>query len=321
MYIVILISSFLGILVAYHIYHHKRQKKPLVCPLKADCESVIHSEYSKFLGIDVEKLGIFYYALIFTSYLIYQISGFDNLIFDFVLFSLSLLAFLFSIYLTFIQVLKIRKFCSWCLASAFLSSLIFLNSYFLYKESIVLMAQMLKGITVFVHVLSGGVGLGVVLVVDYLFFKFLKDSKIDQREKEVLDHLSDFIWLILGLIIVSGLFIYLSDIEKYHNSVKFKFKMIVVLVLIINGFLMNLFVSPKLIDLDLQNLSSYKEKLAVAMGTISLISWFTAFTLGRLEFLNFSLIQLVSAYFLILIIFSILSQFLFNLKNKFSKDY
>ncbi|BCX15767.1 MAG: hypothetical protein KatS3mg097_659 [Candidatus Parcubacteria bacterium] len=277
MYLVILISSFSGALVAYHIYYHKRQKKPLVCPLKADCENVVHSNYSKFLGIDLEKLGIFYYSLIFISYLIYQISGFDYLIFDFVLFSLSLLAFLFSIYLTFIQVLKIRKFCSWCLVSAFLSSLIFLNSYFLYRESIVFMAKMLRDITVFVHALSGGVGLGVVLVVDYLFFKFLKDRKIDQREKEVLDHLSDFVWLVLGLIIVSGLFIYFSDMEKYHNSVKFQFKMIAVSILIINGFLMNLFISPKLIDLDLKNLSSYKEKMAIIMGTISFMSWFLSF--------------------------------------------
>lgn len=315
MYIVILISSFLGVFVAYHIYHHKRQKKPLVCPLKADCESVIHSEYSKFLGIDLEKLGIFYYVLIFISYLIYQISGFDYLILDFVLFSLSLLAFLFSIYLTFIQVLKLRKFCSWCLASAFLSSLIFLNSYLLYKESIVLMAQMLKDITIFIHALSGGIGLGVVLVVDYLFFKFLKDRKIDQREKEVLDHLSDFIWLVLGLIVVSGFFIYFSDMEKYHNSVKFQFKMIVVLILIINGFLMNLFVSPKLIDLDLKNLPSYKEKGAIIMGTVSVISWFTAFLLGKINYLSASLVNLLLLYFLILITFSFLSIILFNIKN------
>lgn len=312
---IILLSSLVGSFIAYHIYHHKRKRKPLVCPLKADCESVIHSEYSKFLNIEVEKLGIFYYSFIFISYLIYQITSSDYLIFDFLLFSLSLLAFLFSIYLTLIQILKIRKFCSWCLASAFLSLLIFVSSYLLYKESIVIMAQLLKDITVFIHALSAGIGLGVILVVDYLFFKFLKDKKIDQHEKEILDYLSDFIWLVLGLIIVSGFFIYFSDMEKYHTLIKFQFKMIVVLVLIINGFLMNLFISPKLIQLDLISLPSYKEKAVVIMGTISLISWFLAFVLGRIKQLDFSLITLTVIYSLILIISSIFSLILFKIKK------
>ncbi len=181
------------------------------------------------------------------------------------------------------------------------------------------MAQMLKDITIFIHALSGGIGLGVVLVVDYLFFKFLKDRKIDQREKEVLDHLSDFVWLVLGLIIVSGLFIYFSDMEKYHNSVKFQFKMIAVSILIINGFLMNLFISPKLIDLDLKNLSSYKEKMAIIMGTISFMSWFLSFALGRIKFLDANLSTLVLLYFLILIISSVLGVVFFNIKKTLVK--
>lgn len=144
MNIIILISSFLGILVAYYIDYHKTKNKPLVCPLKADCEKVIHSSYSKILNISVEKLGIFYYIFIFISYLFYQITNFNNLIFNFVLFGLSFLAFIFSVYLTSIQIFKIKEFCSWCLLSAFLSFLIFLNSYFLYQENIILIIQTLK---------------------------------------------------------------------------------------------------------------------------------------------------------------------------------
>ncbi len=316
MSLLILVLSLLGLGVSWNIYLHKKRNKVLVCPLRADCENVIHSEYSKFLGIDLEKLGIFYYSLIFVSYLINKIFDFENLSFDFFLLSLSLLAFLFSIYLTLIQLLKIRKLCSWCLFSFVISTLIFFNSYFLLKNSIVLIAQNLKAITLFIHALSAGVGMGLILVVDYLFHKFLKDKRIDKREKEILDYLSDFIWLVLGLIVVSGFFIYFSDMEKYHNSVKFQFKMIVVLILIINGFLMNFFVSPKLIHLDLEKLPSYKEKAVIIMGAISLISWFSAFTLGRIPYLSFSLVNLLIFYFFILILSSILSLSLFRFKNK-----
>ncbi|GIW66611.1 MAG: hypothetical protein KatS3mg095_0509 [Candidatus Parcubacteria bacterium] len=78
-----------------------------------------------------------------------------------------------------------------------------------------------------------------------------------EKEKEILDYLSDFIWLILGLIIVSGIFIYFSDMDNYHNSVKFMFKMIIVFIIVINGFLMNLIISPKIIELDFQKLNQF----------------------------------------------------------------
>lgn len=308
--------SFLGLLISYHIYKHKKDKKILICPLKADCEGVIHSKYSKFLGIELEKLGIFYYIIIFISYSINKIFNLQNLTFDFILLSLSLLAFLFSIYLTLIQILKLRKLCSWCLASFVISTLIFFSSYFLLKESLILIAQSLKTLTIFIHALSASVGLGLILVIDYLFFKFLKDKKIDEREKEILDDLSDFVWLILGLIIVSGFFLYISNIEEYQNSVKFQFKIIVVLVLVINGFLMNFFVSPKLIELDFKNLSSYKEKMLIIMGTISIISWFSAFILGRLKQIDVPLINLLTIYLLLILISSVFSFYFFRLKSK-----
>jgi uncharacterized membrane protein len=312
----IIISSFLGLIIAYHINKHKSKNKKLVCPLKADCERVIHSEYSYFLGFKVEHLGIFYYSLIFISYLIYNFLNILNPFFEFLLFSLSFLAFLFSIYLTLIQILKIKKLCSWCLLSALCSFSIFIGSYFLYQNNLELIAKIFKDFSIFVHALSSGIGLGVVLVVDYLFLKFLKDKKVDKQEKLVLDNLSDFIWLILGLIVVSGFYIYLSDMEKYHNSVKFQFKMIVISIIILNGFLMNLFISPRLTNLDLINIPTYKEKMAVVMGIISATSWFLAFLLGRLKNIDFPLIYLVLIYFFVLIIVSLITPKLFKLKLK-----
>jgi uncharacterized membrane protein len=313
-YLIILLSFF-GLFAAYYINSHKSKNKKLVCPLKADCESVIHSEYSYFLGFRVEHLGIFYYLLILISYSIYIFIDIVNPIFEFVLFSLSFLAFLFSIYLTLIQVLKIRKFCSWCLMSALCSFLIFFGSYFIYKGNLILLAGMFKNLSIFVHALSSGVGLGVVLVTDYLFMKFLKDKKISNHEKEVLDHLSDFIWLVLGLIIVSGFYIYMSDMAKYHISTKFQFKMIVIGVIVLNGFLMNLIISPKLLDLDMVNISSYREKMAIMMGGISITSWFLAFLLGRLKSVDFSLMNLVIVYFLFLLVSSFVSVKFFQFKN------
>ncbi len=54
-----------GFFVARHIHEHKKVgKKPLVCPMKFDCASVVHSDYSKLLGVPLEVLGMFYYGLV-----------------------------------------------------------------------------------------------------------------------------------------------------------------------------------------------------------------------------------------------------------------
>ncbi|GIW65529.1 MAG: hypothetical protein KatS3mg094_048 [Candidatus Parcubacteria bacterium] len=313
---IILISAIIGCYITYHIYSHKYKKKPLVCPLKAKCDPVIHSEYSKFLGIENTILGFTYYVFILIFHLLFLIFKFNNYFLEFFVFNLSLLAVFFSIYLTFIQLFKLKKFCSWCLLSALLCFLIFINSYLIYKDTIIKAAIQLQKLSIFIHALTSGIALGIVSVVDYLFFKFLKDKKIDEKEKSILDNLSDFIWLILGLIIVSGVFIYLSDMDKYHNSVKFMLKMIIVLIIVINGFLMNLIVSPKLIEFDFQKLNNLKERIFISMGVISITSWLLAFILGRLKTIPLSLIEALGLYLLFLIITIISSIFFIKLKLK-----
>lgn len=310
--ILILFLALVGFFISCYIFSHKKRGKILICPLKADCESVIRSEYSKFLNIELEKFGIIYYGFVLISYFVIYIFNFQNLIFNFFLFVISFLAFAFSVYLTLIQILKLRNFCSWCLLSFFISTLIFFNSYFLNKESITVASQALRAVIVFVHALSAGIGVGAALTVDYLFFKFLKDRKIDEREKRIFSQLSDFMWVVLGLIIASGLFIYFSDIVKYYASVKFKFKMIIVAILSLNGFLMNFFVLPKFEKLDWVFLSSYKEKMAIILGVISAVSWLLVFALGKIKHLDFPLVKLFGGYLLLLVVFSLLVLALFK---------
>jgi hypothetical protein len=107
----------------------------------------------------------------------------------------------------------------------------------------------------------------------------------------------------------------MSDMAKYHISTKFQFKMIVIGVIVLNGFLMNLIISPKLLDLDMVNISSYREKMAIMMGGVSITSWFLAFLLGRLKSVDFSLMNLVIVYFLFLLVASFVSVKFFEFKN------
>ena len=134
MRIVIAILALGGFLVAKHIYKHKKpESTPLVCPVKFDCHTVVHSNYSKFLGIHLEILGMIYYSFIFVAYFILIFLP-DILPFFiiFLLFLFSMGAFLFSIYLIGVQLFILKKGCSWCFISAFISILIFILTIFAY---------------------------------------------------------------------------------------------------------------------------------------------------------------------------------------------
>ena len=122
-----------GFWVARHIHEHKKiGKKPLVCPMRFDCATVVHSDYSKLLGVPLEVLGMFYYGLVSVFYL-FMIFVFDvpvSLILLAVF--LSIFAFLFSVYLICVQIFILKKGCLWCFVSALISFLIFLCTIYAY---------------------------------------------------------------------------------------------------------------------------------------------------------------------------------------------
>lgn len=116
-----------GFFLARYIYTKKKRKEKLVCPLDSDCDAVVHSRYSTFLGIPLEDMGMFYFAFIALFYLA---SLFLPLLsapfFVFFIPFLSLTAFLFSIYLASIQLLLIKQWCAWCLISTILCAALFI---------------------------------------------------------------------------------------------------------------------------------------------------------------------------------------------------
>jgi|TARA_B100001971_G_scaffold210873_1_gene237264 uncharacterized membrane protein len=121
------ILSFVGLVdSAYLIFkHHKRE--PLVCPITHNCNVVTESKWSKVFIIRNDILGaIFYLAMLigiilFLSYPMIKIY----------LSLFSGIGLLFSIFLIFIQIYQIKDFCFYCIISAIISFLIFINSFLL----------------------------------------------------------------------------------------------------------------------------------------------------------------------------------------------
>ena len=125
-YLGIILLSVGGFLIAAYIRSHKKTGQTLICPAGTTCDTVIHSDYSRFFGIPVEFLGMAYYGIIAVSYGIFLVRpelAYPTV--DFLLLGLSLVALLFSVYLTFIQAFTLRQWCTWCLISAAFSTAIF----------------------------------------------------------------------------------------------------------------------------------------------------------------------------------------------------
>jgi hypothetical protein len=286
----------------------------MVCPLGSDCHAVIESEFSHFLGIPVEMLGLFYYAAIAITYAIFIIVGNPSLLVSFLVFLFSLLAFLFSMYLTFIQVFTLRQLCTWCLTSAGLTTLIFGTVWLGGTQDFGPLLQQYRPIIIAVHLLGLTFGIGGATATDLLFMKFLKDFKISHFEADTMRTMSQLIWFGLALLIISGVGLFFADPGTLIQSSKFLAKMVVVIVIILNGFALNLYITPRLVHMTFDRKHPHAQQLhrarhiAFALGAISFTSWYTAFILGSLRSIPLSLASILSIYFGILVLAVIGSQ-------------
>ena len=166
---------------------------------------------------------------------------------------------------------------------------------------LVLFAQQYNPYFVGVHLFGVVLGFGGALISDALFLKFLKDLKIEQKELSILKTMSKIIWVGLFVLVISGIFLFLSDIERYSQSAKFLTKIIVVGIIIVNGVVLNFVVTPKLSSINFgKSKGSGIRSLAFACGAVSVTSWWTAFILGLMHKSPAPFHVLLSIYLLVL---------------------
>jgi uncharacterized membrane protein len=104
-------------IAGYLTYVHYAGLHP-VCGISHGCETVQTSSYARLLGVPVALLGLISYALILLSL---RIRGERALLGGY---ALSLIAFTFSVYLTYREVFTIHAICSWCVSSAIVFTLL-----------------------------------------------------------------------------------------------------------------------------------------------------------------------------------------------------
>ena len=150
-----------------------------------------------------------------------------------------------------------------------------------------------------VHVISVVFGMGGALMSDILFSFFAKDKNLNRTELLTLTILRSVVFYSLILISLSGLAIFLSNIERYMDSAKFLAKMSILFILILNGYLLNKYIWPHLINRNFFTLKKERNirRLAFACGAISVISWLAVCALGVLNSLPMSYSLIMLGYF------------------------
>lgn len=306
-YGIVIILALFGFIVASMIRHKKRVGQPLVCPIDSDCDSVVHSSYGKFLGFDVATLGIAYYGVIATLYAVFI--AFTGSIPDYLYvvgFLLSTGAVVFSLYLIIVQFLVIREWCFWCIISAITSIGLLVASAISMGDQLKFFLLEYKTIIVILHAFAAALGVGTVLVTDVFFMKFLKDYKISRSESDVLDTLSQVVWFALGLLILTGVALYIPTSLAYLAKTKFVAKLVVVGVIVVNGVLLNLLVAPKLVKISFDGNTgdtdhNHLRKLAFAFGGVSIVSWVVTFILGSVRSIPLSVGAILGVYVFLLL--------------------
>jgi len=133
---IIIIIAFLGLSDAIYLLIIKLSSNKALCvPGLGDCWSVNNSIYSEWNGIPISVFGMLaYISIILLLTLLNRVSFLKNFSHIFVL-GISLIGFIFSIYLTYLQIAVIKAICPFCIISAITMTTVFVLSIFYFFEN------------------------------------------------------------------------------------------------------------------------------------------------------------------------------------------
>jgi uncharacterized membrane protein len=122
----------IGLLVAAYMTVYALTSNDNMCIGSKDCSVVNASKYSKIdivgIEIPVAVLGVAGYTAILAALLLESRLGFLQENGSLVFFGLSLMGFLFTLYLIYVEIALIRAYCPFCIASQVAMTLIFILS-------------------------------------------------------------------------------------------------------------------------------------------------------------------------------------------------
>src|SRR5215216_1211828 len=120
--------AILGLLVSIYMTIYKVTNNEAMCIGSGGCSVVNASRYSEVNGIPVALIGVGGYAAILTLLFLELRPGFFQENGTMMLFGISLVGFLFTLYLIVVEVFFIKAYCPFCLTSQAVMTIIFILS-------------------------------------------------------------------------------------------------------------------------------------------------------------------------------------------------
>jgi uncharacterized membrane protein len=117
----------LAILISGYLSYLKINNATAVCIEGGafDCGTVLNSRYSELAGIPIAWLGLATNLIVTALLLLEPRVGFLHKNGPMLVFGIVLFAFLFSVFLVYVQAAIIRAFCPWCLTHEALITILF----------------------------------------------------------------------------------------------------------------------------------------------------------------------------------------------------
>lgn len=123
-----IVLAILGLLVAAYMTIYKITSNDSLCLGSGDCSTVNASRYSEVYGIPVALIGMLGYAAILGIHWLERRNEFFEANGSMMFFGVSLLGFLFTLWLIYVEIALIKALCPFCLASQFIMTIIFIIS-------------------------------------------------------------------------------------------------------------------------------------------------------------------------------------------------
>jgi len=318
-YLIVLICSIIGISFAF--YHYKSRERTEV--KEDDPEDHIRGMY--FLKVPYERIIIGFFGITALVYLVMLIVNFNIRWLDLAMLILALSIALILVYKLGMALSEAGDF-NWGTVIFLVISIII--SYSIYAQ-IPDFKEVLKDAreyTLTLHLLGMVLGLGGTTIIDFMIFHFMRNYKISSQEAVIMHLISQIIIVGLIFLIISGVAIFLTDVEGYLASDRFMMKMTVLLVVILNGGVLNLYIAPYMEKISLRAPDLNKDitfkKVSFAVGAISMVSWYSAFFLAMVKDLSyFRYSTLLIAYLILLGLSIAISQFFkFSMEKEVKKS-
>jgi len=128
---VIWITAIIGLVVSGYLAYVKLFQQPIYCtPGLGDCATVNSSKWSELWGIPIAFFGVLsYLAVLFLIFIGPTITFLKKYVVLFV-FGIGTFGFLYSLYLTYLELFVLKTICQWCVVSAICMTAIFIASFF-----------------------------------------------------------------------------------------------------------------------------------------------------------------------------------------------